>query len=124
MIATERQTRDDRFRGALRHDGAGRKCISHDSIVTLRVDRALIHADAGATGSSSLNGFTEALNDIRLSQSGFVLQGHQESARMRNIIAVILPRPGVDVNHSVRPYHHVAGVTNAIGEYGRAKSSR
>ncbi len=60
-----------------------RQCISHDSIVDLRVNRSLIHADARAAGAASLNGFTEALNHVSLSRTRLVLQGYQKSASMR-----------------------------------------
>src|SRR5207249_932319 len=122
VVATPRQSRDDCFSSVSRHDGVGRERVSHDSIVNLRVNRALIHADAGATGSARLDGLTEALNDVGFSRARFVLQGHQESARMRHIMTAILARPGVNVNHSARPDHHVASVTNPVSKYGRAKA--
>ena len=122
MIAAQRQTGDDRFRICSWHDGVGWKGISHDSILALRVDRAPVQADAEATGSSRLRGFTKACNDFSLSRAGFVLEGYQKPAGMRRIIAVVFARPGVNVKHAARPNHHVAGVTNAIRKYRRAKT--
>src|ERR1700730_649490 len=121
MVAAERQSGNDGFRRIPRHERARRKGISHDSIIDLRINRSLIHADARAAGSS-LDGFTETLNYVRLSSSRLVLQGYQKSAFMWLIEVVVVPRPSVDVNDSARPHHHVASVTNAGSKYGRAKA--
>ena len=71
----------------------------------------------------ALSGFAKALDHVGLSRAVLVLQGHQKSARVRRVIAVVLARPGVDVKHSVWRDYHVAGVTNAVSEDGCAKTS-
>src|ERR1700721_994059 len=77
MIATQRQLRDDRFRSILWNDGVGGKCISHNAIVDLGINRPLIHADADTTCSSRLHSLTEALNPIRFSSARFALASHK-----------------------------------------------
>jgi hypothetical protein len=48
------------------NNGAGRKRISHDSIVNLRVNPALVQSDTRAAGAATASGFTEALDDVGL----------------------------------------------------------
>src|SRR5271166_1927977 len=43
---------------------------------------------------------------------------------MRGVVAVIAARPRVDVDDSVRRNHQVAGMSDAVGEYARAKAGR
>src|SRR5712675_491556 len=122
MIATERQSRNDGVGGTAWQDGAGGEGISHDAIIDLGVDRALEDADAGAACSASLDGFAKALGHTSFSGTTFVLQGYEETARGRRVVAVVLARPGVDVKHAAGRGYHVAGVSDAVGEDRGAKS--
>src|SRR5882724_1272703 len=124
MVTAERQTGNDGHRRIPRHDRAGRQGIAHDSIVDLSVDSATEHADARSTGTATLHGFPKALSYAGFTGARSVLQGDQESARMRRVVAVIATRPCIDVNGAVRRNNQVACMTDAISEYGGAKSVR
>jgi len=69
-----------------------------------------------------LDGFAKALNHIGLSRTALVLQGNEETACMRRVVAVVLARPGVDVKNSARRSYHVAGVTNVVSKDRGAKT--
>src|SRR5580692_3704 len=122
MIATERQLSDDRFSSILWDDGVGGKCIAHNAIVDLGINRPLIHADADTTRSSRLRSLTEALNHVCFSSARLVLESHQKAPIMRFVEVVVVSRPGVDVDHSARTDHQVAGVPNALSKYCGAKT--
>jgi hypothetical protein len=49
------------------------KVQSHDSIVNLRVNPALVQNDARAAGAATLSGFIETLDDVSLSRTVLVL---------------------------------------------------
>jgi len=61
-------------------------------------------------------------NHIGLSPAALVLQGYEEAACMRRVVAVVPARPGVDVKNSTRRDYHVAGVTNVVSEDRCAKT--
>ena len=88
--------------GALLGTIAPADSVAHDAIVDLRVNRSLIHADARTPRAAGLHGFTEALNHVRLSGACLVLQRDQKTAVMGLVEVVVVPGPGVDVNHSAR----------------------
>ena len=104
--------------------GAGRKCVSHDSIVNLRVYPALVQSDTRASGAATLRGFTEALDDVSFSRTVLVLQDHYESAGMRSVAAVIRTRPGVNVNQATWRHHEMPGVADIVGKHGGTKANR
>src|ERR1700674_1081107 len=83
MIATERQVGDDRFRSIFWNDCISGEGIAHDAIGDLRVDRPLTHADAYATGPSSLHGLTEPLDYICFSSARLALESHQKAPIVR-----------------------------------------
>src|ERR1700719_981472 len=49
------------------------------------------------------------------------LSSGEQAPIMRFVEAVVVSRPSVDVNHSARTDHQVAGVPNALSEYCGAK---
>ena len=120
--------------GPCGHDRPRSQPIAHDSIVDLRVNRAFIEGDARAAGPATdarspspaaLEGFAEMLNHIGLSRTRLVLQGYQKPAcGWLFAWRVIITGPRIHVNHAAGRDHQLAGVTNLVGEYGRAKARR
>src|SRR5580700_192968 len=94
-----------------------------DAIVDLRINRIFVQRDSVATCPAALRGFLESLNHIRSSQTGCVLQRDKEAAIVRRLVAVIVARPSVHVDHAIRRNNHVACVANAIGEYRAAEAA-
>src|SRR5260370_9148752 len=86
------------------------------------VDPSFIQADARTACSATLDGFAKALNHIGLSRTALVLQGYEETAGMRRVVAVVSARPRVDVKNSARRNYHVAGVAEVVSEDRRAKT--
>src|ERR1700722_11545547 len=106
----------------MRNKRARRQGITHDPVFALRINRSLVDADACSTCAPGLHRFTEAFNYIRLPRPRLVLKSHQKAPFMRLVGSEVIPRPSVDINHSARPNHHVAGVTNAVSKYGPAET--
>src|SRR5258708_16563985 len=96
--------------------------MAQDANIDPGGDRSSIRAEARAACSATLDGFAKALNHIGLSRTALVLQGNEETACMRRVVAVVLARPGVDVKNSGRRSYHVAGVTNVVSEDRGAKN--
>src|SRR3984885_15868133 len=122
VIASERQTGHDGLRSILRHDGSGGQGGAHYFVVALGIKVTMIETDAGTARAARLHSLTESQIDVGLALAGTVLQGDQEAAGVRRVIAVIHPRPGVHVNDSARSHHHMTGVTDPIGKNRCAKS--
>ena len=118
MVAGQRQSRNDGFARTTRHDRAGGQRVARDAVIDLRVDRAFVHADACPARAAALHGFAKALGHIGFSRTVFILQGDEETSRVRSVVAVVPARPGIDVDHSARRHNHVAGVADIVGEDG------
>ena len=122
MIAAQRQTGDDGLGGTSRNNAARRQCVSHDAIVDLGVDGAIVQADARAARTSGGDRFAEALHDISLAGTSLVLQGDQKSVGARLVRAIVGSRPCIDVDHSAGAHHHVTSVTDTVGKNRRTKA--
>src|SRR5947199_8191029 len=74
------------------------------------------HDSSDAVVDGALDGFAKALNHIGLSRAALVFEGYEETACIRRVVAVVPPRPGIDVSNSARRNHHGAGVHNVVSE--------
>src|SRR5258708_37393204 len=82
----------------------------------------LNHAHPIPPCPATLDGFAKALHHIGLSRGALVLQGYEEPAGMRLVVAVVPDRPGGDVKNSAGRAYHVARVTDVVGEDRRARA--
>src|SRR5437879_8205027 len=122
MIAAQRQSRDHSIGRADGCDRAVRQRTSHDSIIALGIDHALIHSDPGAAVPTRLDSFTKTLDDIGLSRAVLVLQGDKKAARMRSVVAVVPAGPSIDVKNAIGCDYHVTRVTNIVSKHRGAKA--
>ena len=113
---------DDGFGRAGRGDAVGRQGVTHDAVIGLGVDVAVIDRDAGAAVVTLREGRAEAHDVIGLAAVLGVLQGDQQAARGRRIVVVVPATPGVGIDDSVRCDHHVADVAEVVGEDGGAEA--
>ena len=124
MVAGERQLGNDHLGRPGRRERACRQGVAHDAVVHLRVKRAIVERDAGAAGAALLAGLAEADADVGAAVAVGILQGDQEAARRRRVVAVVAAAPGVDVDHSVRRDDQVSGVADIVGKHGCAEPGR
>jgi len=81
-----------------------------------------VYPDAGATCSSGLDRFSEALDYVRLSTARLVFEGYQKPAFVYLIELVVISRPSVDVDNPIGRDGHVPCVTDAVREDSCAKT--
>ena len=92
MIAGQRQSGDDHLGQPARPNRARRQGITNDAIVRLRIKRAVIECDPGAAGIAAFSAGTEADDRVSAPIPSGVLQGEEESAGRRRVVAVIRRR--------------------------------
>jgi hypothetical protein len=84
----------------------------------------MVERDAGSAGIAAFRTGTEADDDVGAAVTGGVLQGEQEPAGGRRVVAVIRTAPGVDVDDPIGRHHHLPGVTDIVGKHRCAKAGR
>ena len=89
MVAGERQPGNDDIRVPAWRDRTRRQRIAHDSVVRLRVERALIERDSRATGIAALGSRTEATDHVGMTVAFGILERHQESPGGRFVVSVV-----------------------------------
>ena len=83
-----------------------------------------MNADSGATIVAVGMGRPEARLLVRPAVGIVVLQRDEKAARMHLLVLVVGAAPCVDIERSVRPHDHLAGVADIVGEDGGAEALR
>src|ERR1700730_14667058 len=122
MVAGERQPGNDDIRVPAWRDRTRRQRIAHDSVVRLRVERALIERDSRATGIAALGSRTEATDHVGMTVAFGILERHQESPGGRFVVSVVASAPGIDINNAIRRDGHMASVPEIVREHGRTEA--
>ena len=92
--------------------------------VHFEIEPVLVKGDARAAIGPLRGGGAEAGDHIGFAVALFVLQGDEEAAGRRRVIAVIAPAPGVDVDDAVRRDDEMARMADLVGENRRAEAGR
>jgi hypothetical protein len=69
-----------------------------------------------------LNGVAEARGNVGLAVSINVLQGNEEAAGWRSVVALIGATPGVHVEHAIWGYNQMSGVSDIVSKHCGAES--
>src|SRR4029077_1532367 len=122
MVSVERQARDDDLRLAPRHDRSRRERKALDAIGLFRVERVLEQSDAGAALAALCQRRAEALNHVGLAAARGVLQRHEKAARGWDLVAVVAPAPGVDVDDTSARHDQMPGMAQVIRKHRGAEA--
>src|SRR6516164_9812376 len=118
VIAAQRQFRNDSLRSTGGNDCICRQRITDNTIADLCVHGSFVDTNATATGSSCLLRLAESLDHICFPSTGLVAQGDEKSAFMNLVEVVIVARPRVRVDDSIRPHCQVASMTDTVRKNG------
>jgi hypothetical protein len=83
-----------------------------------------VERNAGPAVSALREGIAEANGGISLAVAVVILQGHEEAARGRRVVAVVTAAPGIDVDHAIGGDDEVPGVTDVVREHGSTEPRR